>query len=158
MKRFILLAIGACVSLVATSLHAQPFSVTGHIVAGGGGTSSGSGFAISGTIAQAEATPRLQNGCWAIDPGFWGAYAAIQTPAAPSLRIRPISFSTVRVSFTPGCGDWVLQRSSELVVEPTPTVWIDDDPGNLVLVGDELVRDFHVPSWGPRLFFRLRKP
>ncbi len=158
MKTSFALLVGACSTLLTPETNAQQFSVTGHVAAGGGGTSQGSGFAITGTIGQADAAPRLQNGCWSVDPGFWGAYATINTPGAPVLRVRLTSFSTVRVSFTPGCGDWVLQWAATLNTEPPATAWADDPPSELVPVGDELVRDFHMPSWGPRLFFRLRQP
>ena len=120
--------------------------------------STGGGFEVAGTIGQPDAASTLSGGCWSVDPGFWGAYAVIATPGAPALHIRLISLSTVRVSFTPGCGDWVLQRATTLNTEPPATAWADEPPGELVPVGDELVRDFHMPSWGPRYFFRLRKP
>jgi hypothetical protein len=28
----------------------------------------------------------------------------------------------------------------------------------LILIDGELTRDFHIPSWGSRLYFRLRQP
>jgi hypothetical protein len=134
------------------------FQVPWWTVDGGGGISSGSGFEVAGTIGQPDAASPLAGGCWSVDPGFWGEYAVIATPGAPALRIRLISPTYVRVSFTPGCGDWILQRAATLNTEPPATAWADDPPGELIPVGDELVRDFHLPSWGPRLFFRLRKP
>lgn len=158
MRTFIIFLICTCASFLTRELHAQSFYITGHVVAGGGGTSQGSGFSITGTIGQAEASPRLQNGCWSVDPGFWGAYAAVNTPGAPALRIRPLGPDFIRVSFTPGCGDWVLQWTTTLETVAATTVWTDDPPSELILLGEELARDFHVPSWGPRLFFRLRKP
>jgi hypothetical protein len=142
----------------AARTHAQPFTLTGHVVAGGGGTASGGRFQIAGTIGQPEAGPRLTGGCISIDPGFWGAYAAVRTPGAPVLRVSQIDRNYIRVSFPPGCGDWVLQWTRVLETNPAATVWTDDTAGNLILVGEELTREFHVPSWGQRLFFRLRQP
>ena len=46
----------------------------------------------------------------------------------------------------------------DLGVPPNPTVWTDVLASELVAVGDALVGDFHIPSWSPRLYFRLRKP
>lgn len=157
MKTFLLqlaglLALGIC------GAAAQPFALTGHVIAGGGGTVSGGRFQITGTIGQPEAGPRLTGGCLSIDPGFWGAYAVVTTPGAPVLHVSQVDFNYVRVSFAPGCGDWVLQWTRALETGPTPTVWTDDAASNLILVGEELTRDFHVPSWGSRLFFRLRSP
>ncbi len=142
----------------AARTNAQPFTVTGHVIAGGGGTASGGRFQVTGTIGQPEAGPRLTGGCFSIDPGFWGAYAIVLTPGAPVLRIRQLDPNYVRVAFPPGCGDWVLQWTRVLETNPAATVWTDDAASNLILVGEELVREFHIPSWGPRLFFRLRQP
>lgn len=142
----------------AAQSGAQPFSLNGSVVAGGGGTATGGPFQITGTITQPEAGPRLTGGCFSIDPGFWGAYAVINTPGAPVLRIRPQGPNYIRVSFTPECGDWVLQWTTTLETGAAPTLWTDDEASNLILVGDELTRDFHLPSWGSRLFFRLRQP
>lgn len=145
-------------ALLMGEVNAQSFAVTGHVVAGGGGTSHGSGFAITGTVGQADAAPRLQNGCWSIDPGFWSAFAVVQTPGAPVLRVRRSFLDYVRVSFTPDCQNWILQWATELKPNAADTDWHDDEPANLLVAGDELVRDFTTSGWGPRLFFRLRKP
>lgn len=134
------------------------FEISSWTVAGGGGVSSGGGFEVTGTIGQPVTAPRLTGGCWSVDPGFWSAYAVVGTPGAPVLSIRLHSFNLARVSFHPGCGDWVLQYATELGEPPTPTLWTDDAASNLVADGEDLVRDFHIPSWGPRLFFRLRRP
>ena len=157
MKTFSLLLVIAG-WLAVLPVFAQPFSISSHAIGGGGGVSSGGGFQVAGTIGQPEADSRLASGCWSIDPGFWGEYAVIATPGAPALRIRLLNASTVRVSFAPGCGDWVLQRAATLNTEPPLTAWTDDSASELVPVGDELIRDFHIPSWGPHQFFRLRKP
>lgn len=156
MKTFSLLLVVAG-SLAVLPVFAQPFSISSHVIGGGGGVSSGGGFQVVGTIGQPDAAPRLASGCWSVDPGFWGAYAAVQTPGAPALRIR-VEGDDVLVSFTPTCEDWVLQFATELMIGPIPTDWRDDPFGGPILVGDEMVRRFHTPSWGPRLFFRLRKP
>ena len=136
---------------------AQPFPVTSHVIAGGGGTASGGLFAITGTIAQVEAAPRLTGGCFSVDPGSWGHYAAISTTGTPALRTKLVA-NYVRVSFTPTCGDWVLQWTTALEPESAATSWTDDEASNLILIDGELTREFHMPSWGNRLYFRLRQP
>lgn len=162
--RFIIAAVwlafgfGVYFGSTASAATTSGFEIPWWTVDGGGGVSSGGGFQVTGTIGQPDAASPLAGGCWSVDPGFWGEYAVIATPGAPALRIRLLNASTVRVSFNPGCGDWVLQRAAALNAEPPRTIWTDDDLGNLIAVGDELVHDFHIPSWGPRLFFRLRKP
>ncbi len=58
------------------------FATTRHVIAGGGGTSSGGAFSIRGTIGQADADP-LQpatGSVFTISGGFWPGIA----PAAPA--------------------------------------------------------------------------
>jgi hypothetical protein len=161
--RFIIAAVclgfgfGVYFGSTASAATTTGFEVSWWTVDGGGGVSSGGDFEVTGTIAQPDAASWLVSGCWSVDPGFWGEYAVVATPGAPALRIRLLNASTVRVSFTSGCDDWVLQWATTLNNEPPPTAWTDDPASELIPVGDELVRDFHMPSWGPRLFFRLRR-
>jgi len=58
------------------------FAIARHVIAGGGGTSSGSTFVIRGTIGQADADPLhpATGGVFAISGGFWPGIA----PAAPA--------------------------------------------------------------------------
>jgi len=156
MKTFSLLFVLA--AALAGPLFAQPFSISPAVIPTGGGTASGGRFQLTGTIGQPEAGPRLSAGCLAVEPGFWATYAVVTTPGAPTLHIRQVDPNYVRVAFIPGCGSWILQWTRVLETDPTATVWTDDAPTNLVLAGGELTRDFHVPSWGSRLFFRLRSP
>jgi hypothetical protein len=57
-------------------VHAQAkgtgFAVTRHVIAGGGGRSTGAGFAVTGTIGQADADPLQPStgGVFAISSGF----------------------------------------------------------------------------------------
>lgn len=142
----------------ASAAPTTGFDVPWWTVDGGGGdVSSGGGFEVTGTIGQPDAASSLASGCWSVDPGFWGEYAVVAMPGDPALRIRLLNANTVRISFNPGCGDWVLQRAATLNTEAPPTAWTDDPASELIPVGDELVRDFHIPSWSPRQFFRLRK-
>lgn len=156
MKTILQLGIVAAL-FVSAHCSAQQFSINGGVIAGGGGTASGGLFQVTGTIAQAEAGPRLAGGCFSVDSGFWGHYAAMLTPGAPVLRTRMIA-NYVRVSFTPNCGGWVLQWTRTLEPEAAATIWSDDAASNLTLIDGELTREFHVPSWGSRLYFRLREP
>jgi hypothetical protein len=145
-----------CVMLGTASASAQSYALRGHVPAGGGAARGGV-YQLDHSFGQPHAGPRMTGGCWAIDPGFWSAYAAVPTPEAPTLQVRPFGSSHVRVSFTPGCRAWVLQWTRTLQAEPGSTVWTDDPASNMIVLGDALARDFHVPSWGPRLFFRLRQ-
>jgi hypothetical protein len=72
--------------LPARSLRAQPYSIDWFTIDGGGGTSTGAVFSISGTIGQPDAG-HLSGGLYTLDGGFWGILAAVQSPDAPRLRI-----------------------------------------------------------------------
>ena len=48
--------------LELSSLHAQTYSIDWYKIAGGGGTSTGGTYAVSGTIGQPEAGGPLTNG------------------------------------------------------------------------------------------------
>ncbi len=73
------------------SAFAQSFSIDWFKIAGGGGTSTGGVYTVSGTIGQPDAGA-MSGGNYTLVGGFWGVVAALQTPGAPSLstRARPI--------------------------------------------------------------------
>ena len=93
-KSFLLLA-----GLLATAAisHAQPFDISWYTIDGGGGSSSGGTFSLSGTIGQPDAG-HMAGGNFTLDGGFWGIFAAVQTPGAPLLTIQP-AFPNVIVSW-----------------------------------------------------------
>ncbi len=57
---------------LASLAHAQPFAITSFTVDGGGGTSAGGTFALSGTIGQPDAGLLAGTG-FQCQGGFWGA-------------------------------------------------------------------------------------
>ena len=60
--------------LGASSALAQPFEIPRSVVAGGGGTSTGAVFSVTGTVGQ-NATGRAESATFSIDGGFWSAPA-----------------------------------------------------------------------------------
>src|SRR6266487_2900088 len=69
-----------------TSLNAQSYSIDWFTVDGGGGTSTGGVYSVSGTIGQPDAG-KMSGGNFTVDGGFWGITAAVLTPGAPLLTI-----------------------------------------------------------------------
>jgi hypothetical protein len=65
---------------------AQQYSIDWHKIAGGGGTSSGGQYSLSGTIGQPDASAAMTGGNYSLTGGFWALYA-LQTPGAPLLTI-----------------------------------------------------------------------
>jgi hypothetical protein len=72
--------------VVAGSVSAQNFSIDWYKISGGGGTSSGGNFSLSGTIGQTDAGS-MTGGSYSLDGGFWSIANVVQTPGAPLLTI-----------------------------------------------------------------------
>ena len=75
-----------CSSPVAVGQSRGGFDLSWFTIDGGGGTSTGGGYSVSGTIGQPDAGV-LSGGSYEITGGFWGLIAPIQPPGAPLLRI-----------------------------------------------------------------------
>jgi hypothetical protein len=136
--------------LIPALSHAQNYSIDWYKIAGGGGTSSGGNFSISGTIGQHDAgLQQMSGGNYSLTGGFWSLYA-IQTPGLPGLAIVFISPNSVKISW-PNTGSYTLQMNSNL----TPTSWIGYGGSIATANGTNSVTIS--PSAG-NLFFRLHNP
>ena len=74
MKRISLLVLAVILTLsilTPTLSQAQSYAITWWTVDGGGGTSSGSGYTLSGTIGQPDAGV-MTGGGYTLTGGFWG--------------------------------------------------------------------------------------
>jgi hypothetical protein len=91
---------------------AQPYSIDWYKVAGGGGTSTGGVYAVSGTIGQPDAGTPMSGGNYSVTGGFWALYA-VQTPGAPLLTIAYFGNQAV-VSWPPSLTGWTLQTNNSL--------------------------------------------
>ena len=101
---------------LATSLHAQSYSINWYKIAGGGGTSTGGVFSVSGTIGQPDASGAMTGGNYSVTGGFWSLYA-VQTAGAPLLTITHVGNQAI-VSWSPSVTGWTLQTNANLA---TPT-------------------------------------
>ena len=102
--------------LLPAGVMAQPYSINWYKVAGGGGTSSGSVYNVSGTIGQPDASQLMTGGAYGLTGGFWAIYA-VQSAGAPLLTITVVGKKTI-VSWSPSVTDWTLQTNVNLA---TPT-------------------------------------
>ena len=91
----------------------QSYSVDWSKVAGGGGTSTGGVYSVSGTIGQHDAGGPMTGGTYSLTGGFWALYA-IQTPGAPTLRIFLTSTNTAVVAWPQSSTAWSLQQNGDL--------------------------------------------
>src|SRR5256885_960583 len=79
----------------AITTPAQTFTIDWFTIDGGGGTSTGSVYSVSGTIGQPDANAQpLTGGNFSVVGGFWSLFSVVQTPGAPLLTIRLTSTNT----------------------------------------------------------------
>ena len=80
---------------------------------GGGSTSTGGVYSVSGTIGQPDAGT-MSGGSYTLSGGFWGVFAAVQTAGAPWLTVQRTATNTVAVSWPNGDSSWKLQWTASL--------------------------------------------
>ena len=93
----------------AALAHAQNYSIDWFTIDGGGGTSTGGVYSVSGTIGQPDAGT-LSGGSYTLAGGFWGIVSAVQMPGAPLLSIERIG-GAVRVFWPKPSTGFVLDQS-----------------------------------------------
>jgi hypothetical protein len=98
--------------LIAFKLCAQPYSIGWYKISGGGGTSSGGQYSVSGTIGQPDASGAMSGGNYFLTGGFWSLFA-VQTPGAPLLTIT-YSGNQAIVSWPSSVTGWTLQTNNNL--------------------------------------------
>lgn len=142
--------IGCCLFLLfATSGFAQSYSINWYKIAGGGGTSSGGQYSLSGTIGQPDASMAMTGGNYSLTGGFWAFISVLQTPGAPTLYIS-LSGKTVTVYWQDVSG-WTLQQNSNPAAPANWTVnssWTTSNGTNYLTL----------TSPTGHLFFRLANP
>ena len=134
------------VCLLAVSATAQSYSIDWSTIDGGGGTSTGGVYSISGTIGQPDAGGPMTNGQYSVTGGFWVLPTAIQTGGAPTLTIVPATPGNATISWTPNTPGWILQETWVL----SPTNWTNSPSGS--------ANPIVVPAITPSKFYRLFKP
>jgi hypothetical protein len=97
---------------IAWMAHAQSYSIDWYKIAGGGGTSTGGVYSVSGTIGQHDAGGPLTGGSYSVTGGFWCIISMVQTVGAPALSITHAGNSII-VSW-PDTGSYTLQQNSNL--------------------------------------------
>src|SRR5215813_12113494 len=137
-------------ALAATAVKGQNYSINWHSIDGGGGTSTGGVYTVSGTIGQPDAG-WMTGGNYTLQGGFWGIIAAIQTPGAPGLRVVLTTSNTVVVAWPNPSTGFNLQQNLDLGTPGWASV--TNVP---TMVGNEL-QVIVAPPPGNR-FFRLKSP
>jgi hypothetical protein len=98
---------------VAGMLYAQQYAIGWYKISGGGGTSTGGVYSVSGTIGQPDASGAMLGGNYSVTGGFWSLIQVVQTPGAPLLSITYVGNQAI-VSWSPSATGWTLQTNSNL--------------------------------------------
>jgi len=124
--------------------HAQTYSIDWFTIDGGGGTSTGGVYSVSGTIGQPDAGT-LAGGPYTLRGGFWGALTPIQVEGAPLLSIA-VATGGALISWDPPTPGWILQYNDDL----SSANWLNAASGE--------TNPVVVPNLPAFRFFRLHKP
>ena len=127
-------------------LLAQPYSIDWFTIDGGGGTSTGGVYLVSGTIGQPDAGGPMTGGNFSLTGGFWALPTAVQETNAPTLTIVPATPGNATISWTPNTPGFVLQETLVL----SPANWTNSPSG--------ATNPVVVPATLPTKFYRVCKP
>jgi hypothetical protein len=129
---------------------AQQYTIDWFKIAGGGGTSTGGTYQVSGTIGQPDASGAMRGGSYSLTGGFWSLISVVQTAGLPNLTIAH-SGNSVIVSW-PNTGSYTLQQNSNLAASAgwtTSSYTINTSNGT---------NSITIPAPAGNLFFRLSNP
>ena len=149
----VVLALGLLISALGLPANAQTYSIDWFTIDGGGGTSTGGVYSVSGTIGQpdANATP-MTGGNYSLTGGFWSLLSVVQTTGAPLLSVTRTTINTVLVSWVSPSTGFDLQVNTNSVASVN---W-SNAPGPIQDNGTIKYLIINPPT-GNR-FYRLFKP
>jgi hypothetical protein len=119
---------------------------------GGGDTSTGGVYSVTGTIGQTDAGTSIGGNC-TVGGGFWGIIAALQTPGAPFLTITR-SYSSMVVSRPSSAEGWLLYATTNLVIGGR--TWTGIPPPDQTNGSTNI--SFIEPAPTGHKFYRLHRP
>ena len=154
LKIVILMAIGFILfpSVFRLSASAQSYTINWYKIAGGGGTSTGGTYQVSGTIGQPDASGAMNGGNYSVTGGFWSLINVVQMPGVPNLLIVPNGANSVKLLWPdPATNTYTLQQNVNLAT----TSWVTS--GYTITNGFGTNFCTITPPTG-NLFFRLSKP
>ena len=143
-----LLGLFFAASLHFSAARAQSYSIDWFTIDGGGGTSTGGVYSVSGTIGQPDAG-HMTGGTYALDGGFWGIIGAVPSAGTPLLRIFLTATNAVGIAWPyPSTGFGLEQNAA-----PISAGWAGVT-NDWVVVGSEK-QVFVAPPLGNK-FYRLK--
>jgi hypothetical protein len=137
-----------CLSTVAAL--AQPYTIDWSTIDGGGGTSTGGSFSLSGSIGQPDAGTS-SGGPFTLQGGFWSVIDAVQTEGAPILSLAWTPTNAVVLSWPLVDTNWRLQSTANL----TAGEWVEIPGPYGATTTNRFLADPITPG---NRFYRLQKP
>ena len=144
---------GALFAGATLSSLAQDYSIDWYSIDGGGGTSSGGGYTLTGTIGQSDAG-KLTGGDFELVGGFMSVVTAIQSPDAPLLTVTR-SGDDVIISWPNPSVVFSLEETSVLATPASSTSWSDTVIEPVVVDENKQVT---VPAPVGLKYYRLSRP
>jgi len=136
--------------LIPGIMFAQNYSVDWYKIAGGGGTSTGGTYTVSGTIGQHDASGAMSGGNYSVTGGFWSLINVVQTPGAPTLYISHAGNSVT--VYWQNVSGWNLVQNGNLTT-PIASWSASSSP---TLIGGTNYLNLVNPAGNQ--FFRLKNP
>ena len=137
-----LFALTAALIALTGSGRAQ-YAIDWYTIDGGGGTSSGGTYTLSGTIGQPDAGT-LSGGNYTLQGGFWPGLVVPSTGEAPTMFIQ-LAGVNVTISWSPGTPGFTLEQTDSLGT----LSWAPGPPGNPTAP---------ITPAGTAKFYRLKRP
>jgi hypothetical protein len=128
------------------TLQAQTYSIDWFKVAGGGGTSTGGVYSVSGTVGQSDSGGPMTGGNYSVTGGFWSLVSVVPTPGAPPLAISHAGGTVT--AYWQNVSGWSLQQNSSVTA---PASW-SASSGVTTTNGTNYL---NLASPAGKLFFRL---
>jgi hypothetical protein len=139
-------SVALALAITALRTEAQSYSIDWFTIDGGGGTSTGGVYAVSGAIGQPDAGGPMSSGQYSLIGGFWALPIGVQTTGAPTLSIVSAAPGQATISWTPDPPGFVLQETLTL----SPANWINSP--------SSATNPVTIPAALPKKFYRLFKP
>jgi len=139
-------------SLLLSSIgFTQSYSVDWYKISGGGGTSTGGTYQVSGIIGQPDASGAMSGGNYSVTGGFWSLINVLQMPGMPKLLIVPNGANSVKILWPdPATNTYTLQQNGNLAT----TNWVTSSYPMTPANGTNSVT---ITSPAGSLFFRLKQ-
>jgi len=134
--------------MLAATARAQ-YAIDWFTVDGGGASSSGGAYTLTGTIGQPDAA--IASGVsYTLEGGFWSGFASTPTEPVPSLRIQN-NGASVTLAWPAPSTEFQLEEATTL----TAATWTNVNTAPTVVGGEQQVNQPLAPAGR---FYRLRKP